>query len=232
MSDINLNKDEKEYIVYPPYILKEKYLKDLEDIILKNKDNTHNYWKSYPDIRDKIFWSILYRSIDEKYDKDPYIIDKGTIVYHTNMKSDMKDYFISKQRNIVYFGLDINICLWYALEVYIYLEKFDKEKLENNKYFYLHIYSVKRPIRYKYNPYKDNTIKDIKESKNIPYVGSQTVFHGNNYYELGTEMTIPYKLIRKKLSPVKSYRIDIIKLLEIRGKGILNILPEICLTIV
>jgi len=223
--------ENKQLIVYPPYYEDDKYLSYIVKLIFENEDKSKNYWLLYPDMKDKIFWSVLYKSIDEKYDKVPYIIDKGSIVYHTNMTKDIKDYFISRERNIVYFGLDINICLWYGLEVYEYLYKFDKEKLDMNSNFYLHIYEVKRQIKYKYNSEKNNTLKEYEESSKIPLVGSQTVFHGNNFYyhELGTEMTLPYKLIRKKLNPIKTYRINILQLLMIKGVGLINKLPDICL---
>jgi hypothetical protein len=159
--------------------------------------------------------------IKSLYNKKPSTLGVGTPIYRTALEKNPMEFFSSK-KDFVFFGLDAWIAIWYALELW-QRYKTDRHSLSYNDWFvYLHEYRVIKPIRYKYledlhtNP-KDEPYYEI--CKLQPCVHPQQILHGNFgiVKEYGTEVTIPYNFAMKDyLKPVKSYRVNLIKLLEMQ----------------
>lgn len=165
--------------------------------------------------RDNKYWSKLYKKIDLLYDIKPAILPKGTLLYRCSIYKGPFSFGKSHVgSNLIYFGLDVLISIWIALEIY------DRKKV--NDKFYLHIYELKDDINYVYLKSDKGTISEINggvcEAK--PCIHPQVILHDSNgfetfdmYNELGTELTFPRNSnYKEKICPIKTYEIDVEKL--------------------
>lgn len=234
---------------YPPYYYKDSkaYLGWLSSKPLETSDeldynlkkllgkdypfnyDIHFYYNTtYPN-RQSLYWKPLYESIDEIYANKTHL-KKGTIVYQGNMNKSAEVFKLSDNKfgnQIVYLGLDAIISIWYTLELFeIKVRDNELTDLEN---FYLHTYELIEDIPYTYintelEEYKEvGTLKEVPESSSSPLVMAQHILHGitiPTYNELGTELTLPASNVKKYLRPIKTYRIDIIKLELLKYMGL------------
>ena len=196
----------KRLFVYPfykkskPEFINFKYNIE-KDIIIHGSDVSRN----------NKYWKTIYTKIDKKYDITPKILPKNTLIYRCSTNSNPINFYLHSNSPLIYFGLDFVISTWIALEIF--------NKIQKDIKYYLHIYKLKKPLKYKYiyqdsgTPYeldKDNAL-------NHPCIHPQVILHGNTISydinsELGTELTIPinkkYKL-EKIFEPISTFEIDI-----------------------
>ncbi len=185
-----------------------------------NNLNINRYMKLMPQIPKNAMKPFV-NSIQQRYNVADAILPVGTRLYRTAFEKDPMDFFVPK-KDICYFGLDAWISIWYGLEMWQRI-KTDSHELSYNKWFvHMHEYEIQEPISYTYLP--DMYINP----KNAPYyetclkepcVHPQRIFHGNQgiLNEVGTELTLPYTFpIAKHLKPLKSYKVNLIRLLEMQ----------------
>jgi hypothetical protein len=155
--------------------------------------------------------------IEHTYNKKQIPI--GTRIYRTAMESDPRDFF---KTNLLFFGLDAWISIWYALEMWQKFKKTRHEISYNKWHVYFHEYEVMKPIKYTFlpdiltNP-KNEEYYEI--CKTQPCVHPQVIFRSSNnpLEEIGTELTFPYDYpILEYINPVKTQKINIIKLMEMQ----------------
>lgn len=188
-----------ELFVYPPFA------KSKPEFI----DAYYDFEKElliYSDVsRNNKYWNKIYKKIDKKYNVENKILPKNTLIYRGSSYPDPLDF--KTKSPVIYFGLDFVISTWISLETYDIIGK--------NKDYYLHIYKLKEPLKYKYiyadigTPIeldKDNVLK-------FPCIHPQVILHGNTVAadiknELGTELTIPKKY-KKIFTPINTFEVDV-----------------------
>ncbi len=157
--------------------------------------------------------------IEHMYNIRKKEIPIGTRIYRTAMESDPQDFF---KTNLLFFGLDAWIAIWYALEMWQNFKKTRHEMSYDEWHVYFHEYEVVKPIKYAYlpdiqiNPKNDEYYEICKTQ---PCVHPQVSFRssGNPLVEIGTELTFPYDYaIQEYIKPVKTQKINIIKLMEMQ----------------
>jgi hypothetical protein len=198
--------------VYPPYAkngnINQKIEKEYIGLIpskkeLKNLDSLRNV-------------------IRNTYNVDPRILPKGTTIYRTSFEKDSMD--IRAFGDVVYFGLDFLISLWYGLEIWDRFAPGGQHRHTTpytDWYVYLHEYEVKQDIPYVFILDIYDWPGDHKNCKTQVCIHPQEVLHGNSgrMRELGTELTFPKTTAFDDiLTPVKKYKIDLIRLMEYQDK--------------
>lgn len=156
-------------------------------------------------------WSPLYDIIDKKYDTKTKTLKKGTILYHGSLSKTF-DYDMQNKPGI-YFGLDYSISSWILTESY-------KKSVHNickppyNWKGYVHVFRLKKPLKYIYTKSSGAPFNDINECKDKPCIHAQYIIHESftsDLWDLGTELTIPstYNL-KDYLEPVEIHELDIV----------------------
>lgn len=156
-------------------------------------------------------WTPLYDVIDKKYDTKTKTLKKGTILYHGSLSKKF-DFNMSAPGK--YFGLD------YAISSWILTESYKKSvngvcKPPYNWKGYVHVFKLKKPLKYTYTKEEGVPFYDIKECQmGTPCIHPQAIIHESftsDLWDLGTELTIPstYNL-NDYLEHIEIHEIDIV----------------------
>lgn len=164
----------------------------------------------------------LTQSIRNTYNTETKVLSKGTTLYRSGFESDPLDFFKSKS-GLLFFGLDAYISIWYALELWQRLKE-DRYSISSTSdwFVYMHEYIVEEPIAYTYLPDISENPRDnpsLEICSHSACVHPQFIFHGQygQMKEIGTELTLPYgSSFLTQIRHVKSYKINLIKLLEMQ----------------
>ncbi len=189
-------------------------------VYLKDNPANNTIFSAYTSKNTKNHETLI-KYIKKKYNVKNRQIPIGTRLYRAAFETDPMDLFSSK-KDFFFFGLDAYIAVWYALEMWQMFKK-NRHNIPYTDWFTsLHEYEVIKPFDYEY-------LSDITTNpKNDPYydicvehpcVHPQIIMHGEygTLREIGTELTIPYKFpIREYIRPVATYKVNLIKLLEMQ----------------
>ena len=143
------------------------------------------------------------------------ILPKGTLLYHGSAFSDPLQQINQEKSSSVFFGIDVDIAIWYTSELF-------NAQLGEQSRFYLNVYELKIDLPYKYlkeNVCRRETMqynpKLDSDYSNISIIHPQFAFQsyvGNCGY-MSTEISIPLGLL-SNLSLVQVFSINATKLYE------------------
>lgn len=184
-------------------------------------------------------WKPFFAMIDEKYKTKTMTLPTGTVLYHGTLSANgavdsLNASTESHDVNVVYFGLDFAISAWMLTEHW-------KNKHQGKKKFpaysswrgFVHVYKLRRPMKYAYIEEDDRTPVDPPNTKtcgSIPCVHPQMVFHfacskhsnkhSTRFVDLGTELTLPMNMVNKAhIQHVQTFELDIVDLMMNSGKN-------------
>lgn len=208
-----MNNNISKFIFPPHFNYKTKY------IPLTINTKTFKVKKGTEISREDKYWSKLYKKIDDLYDVKPAILPKGTTLYRCSIYTSPTKFGKSKLgSSLMYFGLDVAISIWLALEIK------DRNK---DVQCYLHVYELQEDIEYKYIADDRGTIPEIniESCGKMPCIHPQRILHGDTdvdkYNELGTELTFSRSFnVKKLVKPIRTFRINANMLANNREKFI------------
>tara|TARA_Y100000389_G_scaffold201820_1_gene245450 strand:+ start:1656 stop:2507 length:852 start_codon:yes stop_codon:yes gene_type:complete len=186
----------------------------------------HPFKKTYlqsflPDF-DPEEWKPLVRKMMRHYEKviikrgNKMYLPKGTKLYHGSLEYPFLPASKSKANTgrMTFFGLDIDISLWYILEL-IEMEKY-KKTIGFNRFGFLYLFVVTQDIEiHKLIDLINDNPKEIRSCKKLgnvclhPQVAFRgEVFNSPSIYKLSSELTLHYQRYEKHLKLDKLYIVD------------------------
>jgi hypothetical protein len=209
-SKINSNSKSVSLISSPlsQILSKHPFKKTFLQSFLPNFD--HEEWKPLVGKMMKYYEKVIIRKGDKMF------LPKNTKLYHGSLEYPFIPASKSKAdtRRMTFFGLDIDISLWYILEL-IEIEKYKKAN-NFNRFGFLYLLVVTEDIEiHTLIDIINNNPKDIRSCKsqgNVclhPQVAFRgQVFNSPSIYKLSSEITLHYHRYEDKLLLDKVYIVD------------------------
>ena len=190
----------------------------VSDIVEKHPIKKTLYESLFPTFDHKE-WLPLVQKMKHHYDKilikrgDKLYLPRGTKLYHGSTEYP----FLSNQPDIkrmTFFGLDIDISIWYILEL-VRLEHF-KKKDNFSRFGFLYLFTLTEDLEiHKLIELINTNPKDTRKCREVGKVclHPQAVFRGTtddspNIYKLSSEVTLHYPVYERQLSLDRVYVID------------------------
>lgn len=190
--------------------------------ILSKHPFKKTYLQSFLPEFDPEEWKPLVRKMIKHYEKviikrgNKMYLPKGTKLYHGSLEYPFLPASKSKAdiRRMTFFGLDIDISLWYILEL-IGSEHFNKAN-DFNRFGFLYLFVVTQDIEiHALLDLINNNPKNIRPCKKLGNVclHPQVAFRGDVFdapsiYKLSSELTLHYQRYEKHLKLDKVYIVD------------------------
>ena len=193
----------------------------VSDIIEKHPFKRNLFQSLFPDY-DNAEWTELVNKMKRHYDKilikrgDKLYLPRGTKLYH----GDLSYPFVPGSKStgnkdkMTFFGLDIDISIWYILEL-VRLEHFKKTK-DFSRFGFLYLFTLTEEIEiHKLIDIIYTNLKDTRECNKPGNVclHPQVAFRGTtddspNIYKLSSEVTLHYPKYESQLSLDRVYIVD------------------------
>lgn len=188
----------------------------VSDIIEKDPFERNLFQSIFPNY-DNTEWLPLVKKMKTHYKKfergNKLYLPKGTKLYHGSTEYPFLGDAPDKNK-ITYFGLDIDISIWYILEL-VRLEHF-KKKQDFSRFGFLYLFTLTEDIEI--DKLIDIIYTNPKDTRKCNKTGSvclhpQVVFRGTtddspNIYKLSSEVTLHYPVYESKLSLDRVYLVD------------------------
>ena len=188
----------------------------VSDIIEKAPFERNFFQSIFPDYDHKE-WVPLVKKMKTHYKKfergNKLYLPKGTKLYHGSTEYPFLGDAPDKNK-ITYFGLDIDISIWYILEL-VRLEHF-KKKQDFSRFGFLYLFTLTEDIEI--DKLIDIIYTNPKDTRECNKTGSvclhpQVVLRGTtddspNIYKLSSEVTLHYPVYESKLSLDRVYLVD------------------------
>ena len=190
--------------------------------ILSKNPFKKTYLESFLPTFDSEEWKPLVKKMIKHYEKiiirknNKIFLPKGTKLYHGSLEYPFLPASKSKAdiRRMTFFGLDIDISIWYILEL-IGLERFNKSN-NFNRFGFLYLFVITQDIEIHtlINLINDNP-KEIRSCNKLgnvclhPQVAFRgDVFNAPSIYKLSSEITLHYQRYETHLKLEKVYIVD------------------------